>query len=67
MKVNKRELVERTFIPYEIVITVESEEEHNYLNNDVSRVEAEMPKNVFFWGKAKTLRDLFRLIKSHTK
>jgi len=69
MRVDKKELKERTFIPYQIVITVESEEEHKKLRSDVSEVDNVImsSQSMFKRRHLDTIFDMFNQIRSHTK
>jgi len=67
MKVNKIELKERTFIPYEVVITVESEEEHIQLKRDIHNTYYSNFRLRDILRKARAIDNLFDSILHHTK
>jgi len=70
MRVEKQELKDRTFIPYTITVTVESEEEHDKLSNQIRHAESHIRSA---WGFGRIGRDMgiisdmFQQITSHTK
>jgi hypothetical protein len=72
MKVEKKELKERTFIPYQITITVESENEHKALVQDFNNLEAVtessyLSKLFRYTGEFRAIRDLIQIVREHTK
>jgi hypothetical protein len=69
MKVTKKELRERTFIPFQIVIEIESEKEHENLRKSIAAVEAESTRyRMGYRNKERNaVYDLFDKITAHTK
>jgi hypothetical protein len=73
MKVEKKELKERTFIPYQITITVESENEHLALVNDFAGLEAATKSSYlsklfrYRSDEFRAIRNLIHIVREHTK
>ena len=70
MKINKVELKERQFTPYNMVITIESEKEHNDLSKEVCDIQNSAGmfyrlRDIVGYGSA--LGQLLDIIKNHTK
>jgi hypothetical protein len=68
MKVVKKELKDRQFTPYEIIITIDNEPEHKALVGDVNRMKHETRDYIrMFTGRNSALNSLLNEIIDHKK
>lgn len=71
MKVNKKELAKRTFIPYEIIITVETQEDHDNLVKDLkpdfdtSLITKTFDKLGSTYSVREAILNIFKILKEH--
>jgi len=68
IKVTKKELIDRTFIPYEIIITVSSEREHKQLADEMYEIESSMRNRLGLSraSKYQMVSDLVGQLSKHT-
>lgn len=71
MKVEKKELVERQFTPYQIIISIESEKDHNDLYLDIENYRKNKRQNSYILAKISNnkscIEKLFHSILDHKK
>lgn len=66
INVTKKELSERTFVPYEITITVSNREEHNRLVSDVKDLESIASGRWYNFGRRHSaVHELSQIILRH--